>query len=455
MTATVGERVADLSLALSEHAVAFPADALDEATLEHLRANLLDVVGVTLGGVNAEGLDAIRSFLHVTSSLGPAVVIGTGDRLAAPGAALANASAAHALEFDDAFDEGGGMHAGPPVHATALAVADSLGGVSGQDYLAAVAVGLDVAVRLALAPTHDIGWHRASVFAVFGATVAAGRLLGLDVEQTRNALGLALSQASGTRQPIQEATLATRLHTGFAARNAVTAALLAQAGITAAHEAFEGPNGFFPVFQQGAYDRSVILAGLGEKLLSSRISTKPFPGGRFVHALVEAALVLRAEAPEDPVERARLYVHPSLLGFGTNGWPVGRQATYSLPFGVALVLATGEAPIDAFVHPSTVEASVRPLFERVTVVEDTTGSEHGVVEVTHASGRLGRREAERASGHPGRPLTDEARLDKLWALYEQGGRPIERASLEKVIDLTARFEQVASTSELTSLLAQP
>ena len=64
---------------------------------------------------------------------------------------------------------------------------------------------------------------------VFGATVAAGRLLDLSVEQMRNALGLALSQASGTRQPIFEASLATRLHTGFAARNAVTQAA-SQAG---------------------------------------------------------------------------------------------------------------------------------------------------------------------------------------------------------------------------------
>jgi 2-methylcitrate dehydratase PrpD len=453
MTAGPADHVPDLSQAIAEHAVTFPVDGLDPTTLEHLRANLLDVIGVTIGGVNEEGLDAIRSFLRATSAVGPAVVIGTTDRLAVPAAALANATAAHALEFDDAFDEGGGMHAGPPVHSAALAVADGVGGATGQEYLAAVAVGLDVAVRLALAPEHDIGWHRASVFSVFGATVAAGRLLGLDVEQMRNALGLALSQASGTRQPILEATLATRLHTGFAARNAVTAAFLAQAGITAAHEAFEGPNGFFPVFQQGAYDRDVVTEGLGKELLSSRISTKPFPGGRVVHAFVEAALALRAEAPDDPVEQATLYVPAAVSGIRTSGWPVGREATYSLPFGVALVLATGQAPIDAFVHPSTVEASVRPVFERIAVVEDQTGSEHGVVEVGHASGRVARRVAERASGHPGRPLSDEARLAKLWALYEQGGRPVDRAALERVVELAARFEQVASTSELTSLLA--
>jgi 2-methylcitrate dehydratase PrpD len=444
----------DLSLALSEHAIGYPSDRLDVGTLEHLRANLLDVIAVTIGGVNEEGLDAVRAFLRATSAIGPAVAIGTADAWAAPAAALANATAAHALEFDDAFDEGGGMHAGPPVHSAALAVADGLGGVTGRDYLAAVAVGLDVAVRLALAPEHDVGWHRASVFAVFGATVAAGRLLDLNVEQMRNALGLALSQASGTRQPIFEASLATRLHTGFAARNAVTAAFLAQAGITAAHEAFEGPNGFFPMFQQGDYDRDVVLDHLGEELWSSRISAKPFPGGRGAHALVEAALALRAEAPDDPIDQAVLHLPAALAGLRAAEWPTGRQATYSLPFAVALALATGAAPLEAFVRPATTPPGVRALFDRISVLDDASGSEHGVLEVVHRSGRAGRLAAERASGHPGNPLSDEARLDKLWSCFEHAGEPLPRGALEKVVDLMARFEHLSSTSELTSLLGR-
>jgi 2-methylcitrate dehydratase PrpD len=441
----------DLSAALSEHAVQFPSAGLDSTTRDHLRANLLDVVAVTIGGVNEEGLGAVRQFLRSTSAPGPAVVVGTADRLAVPAAALANATAAHALEFDDAFDEGGGMHAGPPVHSVAMAVADGLGGVSGQDYLAAVAVGLDVAVRLALAPERDIGWHRASVYAVFGATATAGRLLGLNAEQMRNALGLALSQASGTRQPIFEAALATRLHTGFAARNATTAAFLAQAGITAAHEAFEGPNGFFPVFQQGEYDRSRVLDGLGDELLSSRISTKPFPGGRVVHALVEAAFVLRAKAPDEPIDRVVLRVPTVLAGLGSGRWPNGREATYSLGFPVALVLATGEAPIAAFVRPESTPPAVRALFERITI-EESPASGHGAVEVTYESGEVVREVAERASGHPGLPLSDEARFAKVWSCWEHAGAPLTKSAVDEMIDLTIHFEQLASTSAFTSLL---
>jgi 2-methylcitrate dehydratase PrpD len=444
----------DLSLALSEHAVGFSSDDVDTATVAHLKANLLDVIAVTIGGVNEEGLPALRDFLRTTSAAGQGVVIATPDKLSIPAAAFANAAAAHALEFDDAFDEGGGMHAGPPVHATALAVADGAGDVSGKDYLAAVAVGLDVAVRLASAPLEDFGWHRASVYAVFGATVAAGRLLQLDVQQMRNALGLALSQASGTRQPILEATLTTRLHTGFAARNAVTAAFLAQAGFTAAQESFEGPNGFFPLFQRGNYDRSAILDGLGRQLQSSRISTKPYPGGRVAHALVEAALRVRAATSDQPAESVTIYGPPEVAGWAGAKlvWPAGFEGVYNPAFGVASAIATGSLPIDAFVHPDAAPSAVRTLFDRVTVIEDGSVGAHGAVEVTLSSGQTVREIAERATGYPERPLSQEALLAKFRACVGHAGASLPETTVDEVSKVVARFDEVSKSTELTSLL---
>jgi 2-methylcitrate dehydratase PrpD len=443
----------DLSEALAEHAATFPSDGVDAQTLAHLKANLLDVVGVTLGGVNAEGLAQTREFLRATSASGASVVFGTADRFAAPGAALANTRAAHALEFDDALDEGGGMHAGPPVHASALAVADSLGGVSGAEYLAATAVGLDVAVRIALAPTQDFGWHRASVFSVFGATLAAGRLLRLVVEQMRNALGLALSQASGTRQSLQDRALSTRLHTGFAARNAVTAALLAQAGISGSQRIFEGANGFFPLFQRDAYNRDVVMEGLGAALLSSRISTKPFPGARTVHAFVEAALAIGADAGGEAIDR--VVVHVPIGAAVANGeeYPTTFAATYSLRYSVALALATGDAPIGAFVDPRSAPPTVSDLYTRITGVADQDGSAPGAIEVVLADGRVMRRSVGIAKGSPLNPLSRDELLAKFWRLFEYAGESIPRAAATDAVVLIGQFETVASTATLTELLA--
>ena len=98
-------------------------------------------------------------------------------RLPAPQAALLNASMGHALDFDDTLDTGGSIHPGVSVLGSVLAVCDSLGRVTGRDVLTAVALGLDISCRIALASTLDRGWHRTAAIGVFGATAAAGKLM--------------------------------------------------------------------------------------------------------------------------------------------------------------------------------------------------------------------------------------------------------------------------------------
>ena len=130
-----------------------------------------------------------------------------GIRLPAPQAALLNASMGHALDFDDTLDTGGSIHPGVSVLGAVLAACDSLEGVTGRDVLVAVALGLDVSCRIALASTLDRGWHRTAAMGVFGATAAAGKLIGLTPGQTLAAFGIAYSHAAGNRQCILDGAL--------------------------------------------------------------------------------------------------------------------------------------------------------------------------------------------------------------------------------------------------------
>src|SRR5580700_2809224 len=113
----------------------------------------------------------------------------------------------HALDFDDTLDTGGSIHPGVSVLGSVLAVCDSLGGVSGRDVLLAVALGLDISCRIALASTLDRGWHRTAAIGLFGATAAAGKLIGLTPEQMLAAFGIAYSHAAGNRQCILDGAL--------------------------------------------------------------------------------------------------------------------------------------------------------------------------------------------------------------------------------------------------------
>ena len=125
-----------------------------------------------------------------------------GLSLPSPQAALLNASMGHALDFDDTLDTGGSIHPGVSVLGAVLSISDSLGNVTGKELLLAVALGLDVSCRIALASTVDRGWHRTAAMGVFGAAVAAGKLLRLTPEQMLAGFGIAYSQAAGNRQCI-------------------------------------------------------------------------------------------------------------------------------------------------------------------------------------------------------------------------------------------------------------
>lgn len=442
----------DLAYALAEHATGYDGARLSREIIRHQAFDLADTLGVTLGGVRAPGVPATRQYLGAISAPGDSVVFGTSRRWNALAAAQANATAAHALDFDDTLDEGGGMHAGGVVHCSTLAVADSLGGVSGRDYIAATAVGLDIAVRLALAPTRDFGWHRTSAFGVFGATAAVGRLLKLDAEQMRNALGIAYSQASGNRQCIPDGALSKRLQAGFAARDAITAVELARRGLTGAHNIFEGRDGFFPLYQRDAFTRDTVTDGLGTALLSNRISLKPYPCGRNLHAIIDSALEIRARGGADGIQRVTVGVDARALA-GRRAFPSHVvEAQFSIPFAVALALAAGKTPLRWFDDPSSTPDSVRDLFQQVELIEGANPDGSVVITVTYAGGRTESAANVIATGNPRRPLTEADLKAKVLDCVAAGGEPIPLDAARELFRRAIAVETLTTTGDLTSLL---
>ena len=445
----------DLAFTLAEHAARTPLSAIPDAALDHMSTDLVDSLAAILGGLNAPGVPETRAFIEETVRPGIAVVFGTGLHLPATFAAQANATAGHALDFDDTLDEGGGMHAGVPVHTSALAVADELGAVDGDTYLRAVALGLDIAVRLALAPSHDYGWHRTSAFGVFGATVAAGRLLELDPETMRNALGIAYSQASGNRQCIADGALSKRLQSGFAARDAVTAVRLAQRGLTGATNIFEGANGFFPLYQRGGYDRDLILRDLGADFLSRRISLKPYPCGRNLHAMTDAALALRDRAGGGAIERVEIGLDERALATADRSYPASVvPAQFSRPFATALALATGRLSIADFAEPGNAPSAVKELFDRIDLVPWPESVDGGVrVSVFYRDGSSDHEAASVASGHPSKPLSVEQVRAKFLDCNQASGSILDQSAAGRVIEAALTVRSLRNTRELTGLLA--
>src|SRR6266850_3973686 len=224
---------------------------------------VLDTIGVTLAGasepaarivqavVSAEGGDACR-------------ILGTRARASASNAALANGTAAHALDYDDMCFVSL-AHPSAPLVAAALAAAESTG-ACGRALLEAYVVGFELEGRLgrAMNPRHyQRGWHCTSTLGTIGAAAAAARLLGLGPDAAGHALSIAASEASGLKENF--GTMVKPLHAGLAARNGVLAALLAKAGMTASAAAIDGPQGFLAAMDSECRSIDGAAADLGAR----------------------------------------------------------------------------------------------------------------------------------------------------------------------------------------------
>src|SRR5947207_1775606 len=362
----------DPALALAQHVCRTSYADLPASAVEAARRDILDTFGCMLGGSGSPGIGELFSVVSRWGGLPESRVLLRGTRVPAPQAALLNASMGHALDFDDTLDTGGSIHPGVSVLGSVLAVCDSLGGISGRDVLLAVALGLDVSCRIALACTLDRGWHRTAAIGIFGATAAAGKLIGLAPEQMLSAFGIAYSHAAGNRQCILDGALTKRLQAGQAASASVFSAILAQTGFTGARNIFNGRFGFLELYQPNGYDASVLLRDLGTAFRGEALSYKPYPCGRPLHAAIDAALAARARLDiERPDDIGSVTVEADLAGHSDQfaRGPAKRRPTqvveaqFAQPFLVATALVHGRVGISEV--DGLGDAAVRALSDRI------------------------------------------------------------------------------------------
>jgi len=225
-------------------------------------------------------------------------------------AAFVNGVLAHSLDYDDTHLPSV-LHPSASVVPAALAAAQAAG-ADGQALISAVAAGLEVCVRTGMAgydqdarnsTFFDHGQHATSICGALGGAVSAAVLLGLDAVGVTNALGIAASMAAGLIEANRTGGTVKRMHCGWAAHSAVSAAQLAAEGFTGPPTVLEGRFGFYQAWLHGQFDPAAITDGLGETWLVPDIFFKPYPANHFTHTAIDAAIELRSRGlrPEDVV----------------------------------------------------------------------------------------------------------------------------------------------------------
>ena len=261
-----------------------------------------------------------------------------------------NGAFGHSLDFDDTH-AAASLHPGAPVIPAALAAGEMVG-ASGADVLAGIVAGYEVVLRIALAlpagDHYDRGFHPTATCGAFGAAAAAARVFGLNAAGIENALGIALSQSSGSLQFLANGAWTKRFQVGWAAMAGLTAATLAREGFRGAAEALEGKLGFLRAYAPNPQPARV-TQDLGHVFELMNTAVKPYPSCRYGHAGIDAVLALRAEYDLKPEEVERITYGLSRAGLLLVGEPAAKRADpqnivdaqFSGPFVLSCALATG------------------------------------------------------------------------------------------------------------------
>ena len=452
----------DAAWPLARHVCRTGYADLPASTIRSARRDILDTFGCMLGGSNSPGIDELGGVLAHWAGREESRVLLRGTRLPAPPAALLNAAMGHALDYDDTLDTGGSIHPGVSVLASVLAVADRLGGVSGRDVLLAVALGLDVSCRIAFASTLDRGWHRTAAIGVFGATAAAGKLMGLTAAQMLNAFGIAYSHAAGNRQCILDGALTKRMQAGQAASAGVFSAVLAQTGFTGAHNIFNGRFGFLELYQPNGYDALLLLQDLGAVFCGEALSYKPYPCGRPLHAAIDAALAARAAlgiTGADNIEAVTIDADPAGHADQFGSGPAKRRPTqvveaqFAQPFLVATALVHGKVGIAEVAGLG--DAAVLALSDRIAgAARDDRPKRSLGITVRRTDGRSVAIEATDPVGSPEKPLSDPELEAKFRDCAGNAARPLSDASVDEALAAIGRLERLTDARVLLTPFAK-
>jgi len=327
-------------------------ETLPAEVRERAKALTLDLVGISVRARNeAESTGPmIAAAARLGMTGGACTVIGDAGDYTPPGAAMLNGTLAHSLDFDDTHAPGS-LHPSAPIVPAALAAAE-MAGAGGKATIAAIVAGYEVQIRLALAldpaAHYDRGFHPTATCGAFGATAAAGRLLGLDAEGHASAFGIVLSMAAGSMQFLVNGAWTKRSHVGHAAMCGLIAATLAREGYKGASEALEGKWGFLHAYAPAA-DAAKVTDGLGRRWETMKIAVKPFPSCRYSHAPLDGILALAREHGIKAEEVEEVTVGLPEAGWKITGDPEPAKQSpksvvdgqFSMAFCAAVALRTG------------------------------------------------------------------------------------------------------------------
>ena len=441
------KRLADLSAQVRYKDL--PPEAVSRA-----KECILDTLSCMLGGCKGAEAPILLKYVEEAGGRPEATIIGFGRKTNAPNAALVNGTLGHALDFDDSQHSLMG-HPSVVIVPAVLSLGEKMKS-SGEAILEAFILGFEVTCKVGrgLNPKlYNNGWHATSVIGALGASVAAGKLLGLDSGRMASALGLSASLACGLRENF--GTMTKPLHAGKAAQNGVISALLVRNGFTASQQILEAKRGFSATFS-GQYDLNRILDNFGNpfEIVSPGVHLKPYPSCLETHSIIEATLFLveSNDIHAEDVESVKCGIAPLALDILIHANPqTGLQGKFSAPYAVATALLHRKASLEQFTDRAVQDPKAQAMIQKVNVVahpEMERSVQSAIVTIRLKDGREFKKRLDITTGHPEKPMSLNQIIDKYRSCADT---VIHKEGIEESIEKVLSFEKLTEVGELIAL----
>ena len=444
---------------LAEYAAGLVCEEVPRQVLNCTKIVVLDTLASMLAASAPEFTASrlVQQFVQEASGAPQASVAGLPDRVPVVHAALANGTMADNIEMDDSHPRTG-AHIAAAVVSAALGVAEWKH-KPGTALIEGIVAAYDVECRAILAANpssmYSRGFHPSAVFGAFGAATAAAKVLGLDAVRITHALGLAGCQAAGLMAWEADPTqMPKSLQLGMAARNGVTAVLLAEAGFVGPPAILEGRYNATEAFSDRA-TMEPLTEALGSRYEVALTGLKRYPMCRFLHASLDAFFEIRQREHLVPSEIELIAIRMPHAGI-----PIvdnNELRSHSAQYVLSLAAIHGELQVSDVYRDERDDPIIAAMMERVQVVGDTgldaeaagRFSEPAVVEVRMKDGRVHIARADAASGDPEKPLSWDDVVQKFEHL---AGPVVGAGKAREVVALVADLDVLRDVSALGALI---
>jgi aconitate decarboxylase len=413
-----------LTQALGAFIAGLRSEDIPPEAIATVRRGIADTIGVAFASVHEPVLGHALAMV-ANGAAGEARLWTSAACATSADAAFVNAVAGHALDFDDTGLDG---HPSVVLAPVVLAETQRLGG-TWRDAVTAYVAGYETWAELIGRDAdkhHGKGWHPTAVFGTVACAAASAWLRRLSPEQAAHALGIAASMAAGVVANFGSMT--KPLQVGFAARNGITAAALAQRGVTATPDALESPRGLLAAVSPAGRVRldGPMGAGAHWQIVQQGLNVKRYPACYATHRIIDAALSLRADLVGRTAEIEEVVAEIGQLQAAMlrASRPVtGLDAKFSAEFTIACALARGHVDLQDLTDASVNAAEVQALLRKVRVViQDERDAQEPLfspadrltVRLRDGSVLLAE-PVRRALGHASRPIGEAELRDKFLA----------------------------------------